>query len=508
MWTLPILAICLLEIHLSAGVVLPKECGISSAKGTAFIINGKNATASEFPWHVGLYLISQNMSQFCGGTLVHPRLVMTAAHCMYTDNKLIDPKDLKVSVGSAVRDWEAKVEEAQKRSVSRIFPHPHFRGRRRFYADDIALIELESPVTVNAFILPVCLDWQGNKLGSLKKGDVGKVVGWGLNADNKPSPYLQSAELPYIPFNECVDAVPADFLPFLNYDKFCAGHIDGASVAPGDSGGGLAFERNGLWYLQGIVSVGVTQKLSYSAFTRVDAYTEWINQIVEAISSAGIRWELMSRSQTLPQGALKGGFQRIDNKDYPHYVGRIFHKNAIIPATVTKYGGPWTAYAVVDGKSRSDETFEVAIAEEKNTRWLPGAKGKVPVGAAAAGVSDDGETVYACRAFDQERKQGNHILMMTPGASVLHCSKLLDPKAIDFTGTVVMCCESSEPEPCPSVCGLIFQPVCAVDQDRRLIRTFANDCLRRESNCRFGTRYARLFEGICRLDSIRPNNNS
>ncbi|XP_026275889.1 coagulation factor IX-like isoform X2 [Frankliniella occidentalis] len=416
MWTLEFLAGTILAAYLTAAVELPKECGISSAKGSAFVINGKNATVSEFPWHVGLYLESQNMAQFCGGSLIHPRLVMTAAHCVFVDNKLVDAKDMKVSVGSALRDWEAKVEESQKRSVSKIYPHPHFRGRRRNYADDIALLELASPVTVNAYILPICLDWQGNKLASLKKGDVGKVVGWGQTAEKKPSPFLQSAELPYIPFNECVDAVPADFLPFLNYDKFCAGHIDGASVAPGDSGGGLAFEHNGLWYLQGIVSVGVTQKLSYSAFTRVDAYTEWINQILEAISSAGIRWELMSRSPNLPRDALKGGFQRINNNDYPHYVGRIFHKNAIIPATVTRYGGNWIAYAVVDGKSMNDETFEIAIAEEKNVRWLPGAKGKVPVGAAAAGVSANGETVYACRAFDQERKKGNHILMMTPGA--------------------------------------------------------------------------------------------
>ncbi|KAE8750504.1 hypothetical protein FOCC_FOCC002798 [Frankliniella occidentalis] len=373
MWTLEFLAGTILAAYLTAAVELPKECGISSAKGSAFVINGKNATVSEFPWHVGLYLESQNMAQFCGGSLIHPRLVMTAAHCVFVDNKLVDAKDMKVS-------------------VSKIYPHPHFRGRRRNYADDIALLELASPVTVNAYILPICLDWQGNKLASLKKGDVGKVVGWGQTAEKKPSPFLQSAELPYIPFNECVDAVPADFLPFLNYDKFCAGHIDG------------------------IVSVGVTQKLSYSAFTRVDAYTEWINQILEAISSAGIRWELMSRSPNLPRDALKGGFQRINNNDYPHYVGRIFHKNAIIPATVTRYGGNWIAYAVVDGKSMNDETFEIAIAEEKNVRWLPGAKGKVPVGAAAAGVSANGETVYACRAFDQERKKGNHILMMTPGA--------------------------------------------------------------------------------------------
>ncbi len=49
---------------------------------------------------------------------------------MYVDNKLIEAKDLKVSVGSAIRDWEAKVEESQKRSVS-AKPIPLSKAERR-----------------------------------------------------------------------------------------------------------------------------------------------------------------------------------------------------------------------------------------------------------------------------------------------------------------------------------------------------------------------------------------
>lgn len=53
------------------------ECGHASANGQAFIVNGRNATVSESPWHVGLYLVPNNYEQVCGGTLIHPRVVVT-----------------------------------------------------------------------------------------------------------------------------------------------------------------------------------------------------------------------------------------------------------------------------------------------------------------------------------------------------------------------------------------------------------------------------------------------
>lgn len=51
----------------------------------------------------------------------------------------------------------------------------------------------------------------------------------------------------------------------------------------GDSGSGLTFEHNGLWFLMGVVSVGVPDKLSYTAFTKVANFSDWIGEIIDKI---------------------------------------------------------------------------------------------------------------------------------------------------------------------------------------------------------------------------------
>ncbi|KAK3914160.1 Prostasin [Frankliniella fusca] len=264
----------------------PTECGKALPSGQAVVINGKDANALEFPWHAGLYIkVSQEWTQICGGSLIHQKLVLTAAHCLYEEAKYgrtINAENFKVSFGSPFRDWSRITQYVQRKNVSRTFPHPHYRGLRRNHVDDIALVELSQPVTFTDNVRPVCVDRDGSLL---RDGSEGKVVGWGQSALNSetPSPVLQSADMPFIPFDRCLDAVHPDFAQFLSPEKFCAGQINGSAVAPGDSGGGLAFPFDGRWWLSGIVSVGPRNRLSYSAFTRVASHRDWIDSVVKMI---------------------------------------------------------------------------------------------------------------------------------------------------------------------------------------------------------------------------------
>jgi len=47
------------------------------------VVNGEEADISSYPWQVALRLSSDPDGVFCGGTIIDPNWVVTAAHCVY-----------------------------------------------------------------------------------------------------------------------------------------------------------------------------------------------------------------------------------------------------------------------------------------------------------------------------------------------------------------------------------------------------------------------------------------
>ena len=82
------------------------------------IVGGTTTTASAYPYVMQITDASQN--QFCGGTLVSPTKVITAAHCMVGRDH--------VQHQSRRRPYLPQRHERHRQPVSKIWIHPSYNG--------------------------------------------------------------------------------------------------------------------------------------------------------------------------------------------------------------------------------------------------------------------------------------------------------------------------------------------------------------------------------------------
>ncbi|KAK3917665.1 Clotting factor C [Frankliniella fusca] len=246
----------------------PHTCGVSRKEVVPLIAYGSVASPGDHPWFAGVYRNDNDeWTSICGGTLVRADVVVSAAHCFYDEStwRLKDKRRFKVSVGKYTRAWDVKEPGEQRSSVLDIVVPQRYRGSKSLYSYDIALLRVR--FVVSSIVLPICMDLAGGDV--LRDGEMGVVAGWGKTETDEPSTRLQHAAMPFVPFDECVSRIPDSLVKYIQGDKFCAGNINGSTVWEGDSGGGLAFQRGGRWFLRGVVSTGVPSRLTYSAFTDV-----------------------------------------------------------------------------------------------------------------------------------------------------------------------------------------------------------------------------------------------
>jgi len=230
------------------------------------IIGGTDADISDFPWQVYF----RTGGYRCGGSIIDRNWIVTAAHCTVYDNGTPIPvSEMSVKAGATNPYLPGQGREYQ---VSEVIIHEAFNSRT--LANDIALLRLESPVTVDD-ASPVRLLTTGDvSEGAADPGVMAWVTGWGLTSVNpETSPVrLQKAELPIVS-NQQASLVWGSIPP----NVIMAGYIDGnKDVCNGDSGGPLVVPVSGELKLAGIVSWGSTLCETYSGYTKVSAFGDWI----------------------------------------------------------------------------------------------------------------------------------------------------------------------------------------------------------------------------------------
>lgn len=251
-----------------------EECGVRNS-GKYRVVGGEEALPGRWPWMAAIFLHGSKRTEFwCGGSLIGPRHILTAAHCTRDQRQRpFAARQFTVRLGDIDLERNDEPSAPETYTVKQIHAHPKF-SRVGFY-NDIAVLELTRPVRRSPYVIPICLP-QSRYRSERFAGARPTVVGWGTTYyGGKESTVQRQAVLPVWRNEDCNAAY---FQPITS-NFLCAGYSQGGKDAcQGDSGGPLMLRADGRWIQVGIVSFGnKCGEPGYpGVYTRVTEYIDWI----------------------------------------------------------------------------------------------------------------------------------------------------------------------------------------------------------------------------------------
>nr|XP_034183762.1 urokinase-type plasminogen activator isoform X1 [Osmia lignaria] len=252
------------------------KCGVPSTQRTSRlsyftrIIGGRPSIPGSWPWQVAV--LNRFREAFCGGTLVSPRWVLTAAHCIR--------KRLYVRIGE--HDLTVKEGTELELRVDSVTVHPEYDVDT--VDNDVAMLRLPVTLTASPSRGIACLPAPNQPLPA---NQLCTIIGWGKSrvTDDFGTDVLHEARIPIVSTEACRD-VYVDYR--ITDNMFCAGYRRGRmDSCAGDSGGPLLCRDprrpDHPWTIFGITSFGegCGKRGKFGIYARMSNYVRWISRVMK-----------------------------------------------------------------------------------------------------------------------------------------------------------------------------------------------------------------------------------
>ncbi|KAK9521210.1 hypothetical protein VZT92_021034 [Zoarces viviparus] len=246
------------------------DCGRSIFR-TSRIVGGEDADEGQFPWQVSLHV--KGFGHVCGAAIISPKWLVTAAHCVQDDGRtrFSQPGTWEAYLGLHIQGTIGP--SVVKRNLKQVIPHPYYNAHS--YDNDIALMELASPVTYSDYIRPICMPAPQHEFSV---GSTVWITGWGATREGGfAAKVLQRAQVRIINHSVCNDLMGGQ----ITSRMLCAGVLaGGVDACQGDSGGPLSSPSGSRTFLAGVVSWGdgCARRNKPGIYTTVTKFRGWIKE--------------------------------------------------------------------------------------------------------------------------------------------------------------------------------------------------------------------------------------